>query len=165
MPVFVTAIVCFALIFVAATGVHFVRTLVADATINARRKAFAEARALTVRTPFTFEHLQREILPWQQYNFDTRRPEPDLNLVAHPLIGLGEELGELCHAHLKQAQGIRGDARALEAKGRDAVGDIVIYLADYCNARGWSLQDIVETTWGEVCQRDWVKFPENGRDK
>lgn len=71
-------------------------------------------------------------------------------------MGVAEEVGELSHAHLKQHQGIRLEEDH-EAKARDAVGDILIYLADYCNAREFSLQDCLDKAWDEVKQRDWQK--------
>lgn len=74
-----------------------------------------------------------------------------------------EELGELCHAHLKQEQGIRGTAAQHEAKAKDAIGDILIYLADYTAGRGWDLQAIVEDTWAEVSRRDWRANPADGK--
>lgn len=72
-----------------------------------------------------------------------------------PLLGIVEEVGELSHSHLKQSQGIRGDNAKHIADAKDAVGDIVIFLMDYCNRRGWDLQEIIEDTWDEVSKRKW----------
>lgn len=44
------------------------------------------------------------------------------------IIGVMEELGELCHAHLKAKQNIRGTQAEHEAAGKDAVADLTIYL-------------------------------------
>lgn len=44
------------------------------------------------------------------------------------IIGVLEEQGELCRAHLKAAQNIRGSSEKHEADAKDAVGDITIYL-------------------------------------
>jgi NTP pyrophosphatase (non-canonical NTP hydrolase) len=82
------------------------------------------------------------------------------------LMGIVEELGEMCHARLKSEQGIRGGAIAAASlldDERDAVGDLVIYLAGYCSARGFRLQACVERAWDEVKERDWKKYPINGR--
>lgn len=73
-----------------------------------------------------------------------------------------EELGELTHSHLKQLQGIRGTPEEHVAKAKDAVGDIIVYLADYCTRRGWDLENIVSDVWAEVSKRDWVVYPLNG---
>lgn len=80
-----------------------------------------------------------------------------------PLLGAVEELGELAHAHLKQVQGIRTNEDH-EAKAKDAVGDVVIYLIDYCNRRGFDFETIVRETWDHVRRRNWVKDPERGTE-
>ena len=51
-----------------------------------------------------------------------------------------------------------------EDEARDAVGDILIYLMDLCERNGWSMADILESTWEEVKQRDWVENPEGPVD-
>jgi len=81
----------------------------------------------------TLRQLQEEQKPWVEHNFDSR-PE------WHPLLGVIEEIGELCHAHLKSVQGIRGTPEEHQAKKRDSVGDIVIYLADFATAT----QDVLD---------------------
>lgn len=98
----------------------------------------------------TFRQLQAEQRAWVAHNFPDRE-------VYYPLLGAVEELGELAHAHLKQLQGIRGTAAEHEAAAQDAVADAIIYLSDYCSARGFDLQALVETTWARVKQRDWKK--------
>lgn len=97
--------------------------------------------------------MQIELKEWQEHNFPGRE-------AWEPLVGLQEELGELAHAHLKQHQGIRDSPEKLEAQARDAVGDILIYLADYCNARGFNLPACMNQAWAEVKQRDWAKWRE-----
>jgi len=86
---------------------------------------------------------------WSLRNFPERKPH-------QPLLGAMEELGELAHAHLKEEQGIRTDEDH-EGNAMDAIGDIVIYLMDYCNQRGFLFSGIIETTWAHVKQRDWQK--------
>jgi len=75
-----------------------------------------------------------------------------------------EEVGELSHAFLKHEQGIRGmrDPVVAHAAMVDAVGDICIYLASFCNANHISLGDAVESTWEQVRLRDWQKHAEKG---
>jgi NTP pyrophosphatase (non-canonical NTP hydrolase) len=60
------------------------------------------------------------------------------------------------HAHLKEVQDIRGTAAEHQAKAKDSIGDIIVYLADYCNARGWNLEEIVREVWPKVRKRDWA---------
>jgi NTP pyrophosphatase (non-canonical NTP hydrolase) len=103
----------------------------------------------------TFIQLQTEVAEWANRNFEA-------NKSWHPLLGMMEELGELSHAYLKAEQGIRGTAAEHSAAKRDALGDIVIYMADYCSREGFSLQQIVEETWEIVRQRDWKKNPQKG---
>jgi NTP pyrophosphatase (non-canonical NTP hydrolase) len=78
-------------------------------------------------------------------------------------MGLVEEVGELSHALLKQKQGIRGSADDHEAAAKDAVGDIVIFLANLCSARGWDMDQIVIDTLAEVVGRDWKRYPDSGK--
>lgn len=72
--------------------------------------------------------MQEQVGEWSTENFGAEQP------AEYPLIGAGEEMGELTTSILKHAQGIDdsekyGDRIGPEAE-RDAVGDIVIYLLD-----------------------------------
>jgi NTP pyrophosphatase (non-canonical NTP hydrolase) len=101
--------------------------------------------------------IQKEQSVWAVHNFGPRES-------IHALLGIQEEVGELSHVHLKFLQKIRNYSQTVfEDKARDAIGDIVIYLMDYCNAQGWDLEEIVTATWTTVKIRDWKKFPNNGR--
>lgn len=104
----------------------------------------------------TFRQLQQEQAPWAKHNFPN-------NLNYHQLLGLVEEVGELAHAHLKMDQNIRGTKEEHMAEAKDAIGDIIVFLSGYCNLMGIDFQDAVETAWNTVKQRDFVKFPRNGR--
>ena len=99
--------------------------------------------------------LQEEVSAWSKRNF----PQEHLH---HPLLGVGEEAGELFHAHLKEEQGIRGTKEEHVEAAKDAIGDILIYLADYCARRGFSLQTCIESTWKKVKERDWKKNKTTG---
>lgn len=102
-----------------------------------------------------FELLQHEVGVWSKKNFGE-------NPALWKFLGVVEEVGELAHAELKSMQGIRTNEDH-EAKGKDAVGDILVYLSDFCNRKGWDMQEIIETTWAEVSKRDWKNDPEKGR--
>lgn len=106
---------------------------------------------------FNLKILQEESLEWTNRNFPVSKPH-------RPLLGVIEEVGELSHAHLKMEQGIRENEGHFEKKV-DAIGDIVIFLADYCNRNDIDFQDAVFNTWQDVKKRDWIKFPINGIDK
>ena len=101
--------------------------------------------------------LQFEVGQWSRKNFPNNKP-------TYPLLGLVEEVGELAHAHLKMEQGIRGTEREHQIAKIDAIGDIVIYLADYCERNGISLEAAVRDTWEKVKKRDWNKNSLDGGD-
>lgn len=119
--------------------------------------------------------LQKEQKVWVKHNFGDRG-------IHQPLLGVTEELGELSesdqeskdhvfeimkslgrlsHAHLKKEQGIRNNENHDE-NARDAVADIVIYLSDYCSAKGFDFEITVQETWDQVKRRDWKKDGDNG---
>jgi NTP pyrophosphatase (non-canonical NTP hydrolase) len=98
--------------------------------------------------------IQKEQGKWAGINFPDAKPY-------QCLLGAGEELGELFHAHLKAEQEIRGmDSKRSRALKIDAIGDIVIYLMHYCSMNNWSIHEIVDKTWSEVKGRDWVEDPD-----
>lgn len=110
---------------------------------------------------FRFRELidfQKAHSKWVSYNFPEQLPH-------QPLLGLAEEVGELAHAHLKREQGIRGMDKtvAVDAKIKDSIGDIMIYLTSYCNANGYSLALCFIDAWNEIKDRDWVNYPETGK--
>lgn len=101
--------------------------------------------------------LQDEVGEWAARNFGEVESW-------QPLMGVGEELGELNHAHLKRAQQIRGITQdEYLTQARDAVGDIFIFLAHYCHLEGIDMSMAVLETWGQVSKRDWKSDPETGQ--
>ena len=98
--------------------------------------------------------LQEEQVEWVKHNFGDRP-------AYWPLLGIFEEAGELAHAFLKREQGIRLNENHDEAI-KDAVGDIVLFLSDFCQAEGIDFQSVVENTWNEVKKRDWKKNVNTG---
>ena len=107
----------------------------------------------------TLKQIQLEVFKWSRYNFGGQP--------AHrPLLGVVEEIGELSHVFLKEEQGIRLASETEQQrfeKEKDSLGDIMIYLCDYAARRGIDLQEALNTTWDVVKQRDWKRFPKNGR--
>ena len=106
----------------------------------------------------TLKKLQDEMVVWQAHNF----PNRDYNA---PFKGMVEELGELSHGLLKQEQKIRGTFEEHELKIKDSIADLLVFTCDFCNARGYDLEQILEETWNEVKTRDWVKYKIDGRTK
>lgn len=72
--------------------------------------------------------LQEQVGTWSSENFGTEQPSE------YPLIGAGEEIGELTTSVLKRAQGIDDSDKYTDRIGpdaeKDAVGDVMIYLLD-----------------------------------
>jgi len=99
-----------------------------------------------------FDTLQSVVKKWATHNFPNTKPY-------QPLLGVAEEVGELCHAHLKIEQGIR---KCSQEDKFDAVGDIIIYLADYCNRNDISMEHAVLFAWENASKRDWIKYSSNG---
>lgn len=73
-----------------------------------------------------FDRLQAEQAPWVLKNFGDRP-------ASQPARGIVEELGEFMEARL----GTDAD--------RDAIADVVIFMADLCTARGKKLSSIAES--------------------
>ncbi len=109
-----------------------------------------------VSTDVSLAQLQTEVAEWTAKNFPNAAPY-------HPLLGIQEEVGELSHAHLKMEQGIRGTAEEHHEAKVDAVADIIVYLADYCNRNGINMQNALTLTWHKVRQRDWTKNKKDGQ--
>lgn len=88
-----------------------------------------------------------------------------------PLLGISEEVGELCHAHLKNEQGIRGfeDAEYTKRKKMDALGDIFVYMCGYAKANNISLAESIRMAWVVVRARDWnsnsMSYPQYSEDQ
>jgi len=114
--------------------------------------------------------LQNEVGPWAEENFGDiddigrdinerrkrRKPGADVGAIFCTL-GVNEEAGELTHSVLKRAQGIREDEPGVGPEAeQDAVGDIIVYLADFCHRRGYNLAECVHRAWyDEVSEREW----------
>lgn len=97
--------------------------------------------------------VQQQLVAWQNHNFPDRTWE-------QPFMGIVEEVGELSHSLLKQKQHIRGTSDEHEANAKDAIADIIVFVCDLANARGWRVSEIVAETWAKVRQRNWR--PEKG---
>lgn len=93
--------------------------------------------------------IQEELKPWVKHNFGDRP-------AWHPLLGIGEEVGELNHHYLKFVQGIRNNENHREGI-IDAVGDIGVYLLDFCNVAEINFEQVMNQVWDKVSKRDWKK--------
>lgn len=100
----------------------------------------------------TFDDLHilvEEHKEWANENFPGQPPE-------WCIMGATEELGELCHSELKLNQGIRLEEDDVgEEATQDAVGDIIIYLMDFCQRRDIDFVSCLESASEEVLEREW----------
>jgi NTP pyrophosphatase (non-canonical NTP hydrolase) len=99
--------------------------------------------------------LQNEVKEWADSNFEKHG-----NTLS--LLGAMEELGELAHAHLKGIQGIRHTPEEIIELKRDAVADIIVYLADYCATENIDLEKTLQDTWSKVSKRNWKNNKNDG---
>lgn len=74
-------------------------------------------------------------------------------------LKLASEVGELAHA-CGLLHGGLVTAAGLLRQEKDAVGDIMVVLAAYCEKRGLDMQGCIEMAWREVRQRDYRAHPE-----
>lgn len=102
-----------------------------------------------------FRELRKQVFEWSKENFGTEQP-PEF-----PLIGAGEEAGELTTSVLKRAQGIddsdKYDDRVGPEAEKDAIADIHIYLADFYQR---CEEEVGEEPSGEVLAmlEFWAQF-------
>ena len=98
---------------------------------------------------------QTEVSKWSNKNFGDQPP-------INPLVGIMEELGELSHAHLKGIEGIRHTPVEIHDMKGDALGDLFIYMCDYADKSGLWLEEVIETVWNKVKERNWKDNQKNG---
>ena len=105
-----------------------------------------------------YEAFSSEVYEWSKENFGEAPCE-------YPLIGAGEEAGELTTSVLKRAQGIddadKYDGVVGDEAERDAVGDIETYLVDMEKRRenesGKPPREVMDILWfyvhfGRLCE-------------
>mgnify|MGYP001620114827 FL=1 len=72
------------------------------------------------------------------------------------LLGLSEEVGELCHAHLKGEQQITYSPAKVRELKMDAVGDILIFLCNYCDSQGLHIDDCADFAYKNIEGRVYI---------
>lgn len=106
--------------------------------------------------PNQFQTIQREVGQWSRENFGDQASWK-------PLLGIGEELGELQHHYLKREQGIRGTAEEHNAGIEDATADIMIFMMDFCCRENIDLFEVLDRTWTKIVKkRNWTQNKTDG---
>ena len=94
--------------------------------------------------PLTFEQLTRNVLEWSAargiYEHSSARTQ---------LLKAFSEMGELADAEIK------GDGPA----ARDAVGDVLVCLINFCAMRGFDITDCLAGAWDEIKDRKGRMVP------
>jgi NTP pyrophosphatase (non-canonical NTP hydrolase) len=110
--------------------------------------------------------MQREVGEWSERNFgkqDGVNPYmgtiEELGELSEAILLMQSRIGRLAHATLKEAQGIRGTKEEHAAAAKDAVGDLMIFLLDFCDKKGWDAETILTDTWATVRLREWYPLP------
>ena len=93
--------------------------------------------------------LQRSVAQWHRQEF----PKSDLPQQA---LVLTEEVGEVCRAIVKKAQGIRGMAEHWDANLRTEVADVLIALCAVAEHAGIDLADALTDRWPDVRRRQFA---------
>lgn len=86
-----------------------------------------------------FETLQTEVGEWSQENFGG---QPD----HYPFLGTGEEAGELADD--------LDDESAPDEEELDAIGDVLVYAADFCARRGLDYQAAYDAAQNRTPEHD-----------
>lgn len=97
-----------------------------------------------------WNELQKAHNSWENLNFPGQPIE-------YSAMGLLEEFGELSHARLKSLQGIRGTQEEHEAKEKDALSDMMIYMLGFLGKRGFQFTDIVNEAGEPVVGYGYVE--------
>jgi NTP pyrophosphatase (non-canonical NTP hydrolase) len=100
----------------------------------------------------SIEEISNLATDWSKRNFGEHYGTGYRNL-----LGLSEEVGELCHAHLKGEQNIRHTPEEIIKMKKDAVGDILVFLSNYVDSQGFTLNECANLAWQEIQNRDWKK--------
>lgn len=90
---------------------------------------------------------QTEIVRWVADNFNRGESHAD------KVIGLVEEVGELCRAVLKRKQGVRGSYEQWTDEIEKELGDIFIKGCDVVDALGFTWSIIARKRWQNVISK------------
>ena len=97
----------------------------------------------------------KNVVEWNKKNFGEHH-QTGYRL----LLGCQEELGELSHAHLKGEQNIRHTPKEILKLKKDAIGDLFVFLVNYCDSQNINFLECCGIVWKELQTRDWIKKKE-----
>jgi NTP pyrophosphatase (non-canonical NTP hydrolase) len=128
----------------------------ANAVVNDHLEAQRETPDLFLLST-ALKGFAREVEKWANHNFGDAAECPAIIAV----VGLGEEVGEVQRALLKQHQKIRGTHEEWQTEIAKELGDVLIKIADVANRAGVDMLDIVGR-WHSIRSRDWKLDPLRG---
>lgn len=103
-----------------------------------------------LRLEFDFEDFQQQSYPWFEKNFGPiERTKSGVKYQHQPLLGIVEELGELVEA-INLAE--NDDEEEGQEAIVDAIGDVMVYMCDYCRVMGWSIAELEP----DICRIDYA---------
>lgn len=109
----------------------------------------------------SLQEIQEEIGKWSntQFGFNLSHDDTSLSYGAPlgslpSLLGMVEEIGELCHAVIYKHQG-RGYSDPIEHRKakEDALADLLIFACDFAERENISLLGVLNTVWETVSKR------------
>jgi NTP pyrophosphatase (non-canonical NTP hydrolase) len=102
----------------------------------------------TVQTTATHAPSQADVAAWLDQHFGPN------HCVEHQVLVLAEEVGELCRAVVKRAQGIRGTHTEWTTQLRAEAADVLITLLAIAGTERFDLHQAAATKWAVVTGRD-----------
>lgn len=120
-----------------------------------KQNVFRPKNTLPSYMPDTLGTIQESVHSWHRYNY----PQDDMR---DALLAVGEELGELNRAQVKQASGIRGSFEHWQKEKEKEIGDTLIATINYA---AWNDIDWISALmhrWLVIKQRDFIKNPQTG---
>lgn len=116
----------------------------------------------------TLDQIQHEVGQWASHEFGQNVSRDNENVsFGYPLgslpslLGMIEELGELCRAVGRRHQGRGHDnSAAYRAAKEDAVADLLVFLCDFACRENINLTSVLNEVWARVQKRrreHWVQ--------
>lgn len=115
--------------------------------------------------------IQTEIGEWAKIQFgdniskDKSHPTCGMPLGSlAPLLGMGEEYGELLHPILYRLQGRGCEGEEGRVMIKDALADLMVFMCDFASRESIDLEATLNTVWEKVSKRTrekWIQDKQN----